>query len=128
MAAMVWPVFPKGKRCFCHLCFPRKKSARPLCRRRALFPAPPWTRCSRLKVRGGNDFAIGYYRLNSHDLLPVRECPISSKLINRVLQQVWELGEAGKVPAGISEIEFFADAADARMMLEIYLAADAPDM
>ncbi|HMC31456.1 MAG TPA: 23S rRNA (uracil(1939)-C(5))-methyltransferase RlmD, partial [Candidatus Angelobacter sp.] len=83
---------------------------------------------SRMKVRGGNDFAIGYYRLNSHDLLPVKECPISSKLINRVLQQVWELGEAGKVPAGISEIEFFADAADARMMLEIYLAADAPDM
>ena len=83
---------------------------------------------SRMKVRGGNDFAIGYYRLNSHDLLPVKECPISSKLINRVLQQVWELGEAGKVPAGISEIEFFADAADARMMLEIYLAADASDM
>lgn len=90
----------------------------------------PWNyrNRSRLKVRGGPDFAMGYHRMGSHDLLPVKECPISSKLINRVLQQVWELGEAGKVPAGITEIEFFADHADTRMILEVYLAADAPDM
>jgi 23S rRNA (uracil1939-C5)-methyltransferase len=90
----------------------------------------PWNyrNRSRMKVRGGADFAIGYHRLNSHDLLPVKECPISSKLINRVLQQLWELGTAGNVPAGISEIEFFADHADAKMLLEVYLAAGAPDM
>ncbi|HZD93525.1 MAG TPA: 23S rRNA (uracil(1939)-C(5))-methyltransferase RlmD, partial [Candidatus Sulfotelmatobacter sp.] len=83
---------------------------------------------SRMKVRGGADFAIGYHRMGSHDLLPVKECPISSKLINRVLQQVWELGEAGKVPTGINEIEFFADHTDTKMVLEVYLAPDAADM
>ena len=90
----------------------------------------PWNyrNRSRMKVRGGAEFAIGYHRMGSHDLLPVKECPISSKLINRVLQQIWELGEAGKVPAGINEIEFFADHADAKMALEVYLAAGAPDM
>lgn len=90
----------------------------------------PWNyrNRSRLKVRGGADFAIGYHRMGSHELLPVKECPISSKLINRVLQQVWELGESGKVPAGINEIEFFADHTDAKMALEIYLAPGAPDM
>jgi 23S rRNA (uracil1939-C5)-methyltransferase len=93
-------------------------------------PSEPWNyrNRSRLKVRGGSDFAIGYHRLNSHDLLPVKECPISSKLINKVLKNIWELGEAGKVPAGISEIEFFADHADAKMLLEVYIAANAPDM
>ncbi len=90
----------------------------------------PWNyrNRSRMKVRGGAEFAIGYHRMGSHDLLPVKECPISSKLINRVLQQIWELGEAGKVPAGINEIEFFADHADSKMLLEVYLASGAPDM
>lgn len=83
---------------------------------------------SRLKVRGGADFAIGYYRMGSHELLPVKQCPISSPAINRVLGHVWELGEGGKVPAEINEIEFFADHADTKMVLEIYLAPDAPEM
>jgi len=93
-------------------------------------PSEPWNyrNRSRMKVRGGSEFAIGYHKLNSHDLLPVKECPISSKLINRVLQQIWDLGEAGKVPVGISEIEFFVEHTDSKMMLEVYLAAGAPDM
>ncbi len=93
-------------------------------------PSEPWNyrNRSRMKVSAGASFAIGYHRLGSHDLLPVKECPISSKLINRVLQQLWELGEAGKVPAGISEIEFFADHADTKMLLEVYFAPGAPEM
>ena len=83
---------------------------------------------SRLKVRSGADFAIGYHRMGSHDLLAVKQCPISSPAINRILTHLWEMGEAGKVPAGISEIEFFADHADTKMVLEIYLAPDAPEM
>lgn len=83
---------------------------------------------SRLKVRSGADFAIGYHRMGSHDLLPVKQCPISSPAINRILTHLWEMGEGGKVPAGISEIEFFADHADTKMVLEIYLAPDAPEM
>jgi len=90
----------------------------------------PWgyRNSSRLKVRSGADFAIGYHRMNSHDLLPVKQCPISSPAINRILAHLWEMGEGGKVPAGISEIEFFADHADTKMVLEIYLAPDAPEM
>lgn len=83
---------------------------------------------SRLKVRGGAEFALGYHRLGSHDLLPVKECPISSKLINRVLKLVWELGEAGKVPAAITEMEFFADHADTKMLVEVYFASGSPEM
>ncbi|MBZ5505613.1 MAG: 23S rRNA (uracil(1939)-C(5))-methyltransferase RlmD [Acidobacteriia bacterium] len=83
---------------------------------------------SRLKVRSGEAFAIGYHRMGSHDLLAVKQCPISSPAINRILTHLWEMGEAGKVPAGISEIEFFADHADTKMVLEIYLAPDAPEM
>jgi 23S rRNA (uracil1939-C5)-methyltransferase len=83
---------------------------------------------SRLKVRTAPDFAIGYHKMASHELLPVKQCPISSPAINRLLGHFWEMGEAGKVPAGISEIEFFADHTDKKMVLEIYLAPDAPEM
>src|SRR5262249_23581558 len=54
--------------------------------------------------------------------------PISSKLINRLIKLVWELGEAGKVPAAITEMEFFADHADAKMLVEIYFTPGSPEM
>ena len=52
-----------------------------------IHPSPPWNyrNRSRFKIRISPEFAIGYYRFNSHELLPVEECPISSPLINRAL-------------------------------------------
>ncbi len=89
--------------------------------------AEPWNyrNRTRVKVHGGDgaDFALGYHRLASHDLLPVRSCPISSPLVNRVIQLLWEMGEKGLVPGGINEIEFFADHADAKMIIEVHHVA-----
>lgn len=89
--------------------------------------AEPWyyRNRTRLKVRGGSDFALGYHRFASHDLLPVKECPISSPTVNRVIQQLWEIGQAGGVPAGLSEIELFVDHADSRLVLELIHLAGA---
>src|SRR5215467_5550920 len=89
--------------------------------------AEPWNyrNRARMKVQGGAEFAMGYHRLASHDLLPVKQCPISSPLVNRAIQILWEMREAGKVPEDVKEIEFFADHADARIVLEIYHVADA---
>src|SRR5262249_13240835 len=67
-----------------------------------------------------------YHRVASHDLLPVKHCPISSPAVNRVLERLWEMGLSGKVPAGVKEIEFFADHIDSRVLLEIYQSAGAP--
>lgn len=67
-------------------------------------------------------FAIGYNRFASHVLLPVRECPISSPLINRTLAAVWKIGESGQMPQGVVEIEFFANAEDTEILLEVTLA------
>ena len=89
--------------------------------------ADPWNyrNRTRMKVHGGADFAMGYHRLASHDLLPVKNCPISSPAVNRVIERMWEMGINGKVPGGIKEVEFFADHADARVVLEIYQVAGA---
>ena len=49
--------------------------------------SPPWNyrNRTRLKARTEPEFALGYYRFNSHELLPVEQCPISSPLLNRAI-------------------------------------------
>jgi 23S rRNA (uracil1939-C5)-methyltransferase len=63
-------------------------------------------------------FVIGYYRLNSHDLLPVRECPISSPLINRVVQGLWSMAVTRDLPSGLHEVEFFSNNDDSGVLVE----------
>jgi 23S rRNA (uracil1939-C5)-methyltransferase len=87
-----------------------------------IHPSPPWNyrNRARFKVQTAPEFAMGYYKFNSHELLAVEECPISSPLINRALAAMWQLGRSGKVQPGIQEIEFFADSADTQLLVEVY--------
>ncbi len=91
-----------------------------------IHSSPPWNyrNRSRFKIQIAPEFAIGYYKFNSHELLPVEQCPISSPLINRALTAVWQLGRAGKVPPGIQEIEFFANSDDTQLLSEVYCSPE----
>ena len=82
--------------------------------------SPPWNyrNRTRLKVRTAPEFALGYYKLNSHQLLPVEECPVSSPLINRAIASMWQIGQAGAVPDGLHDIEFLANADDSQILIE----------
>jgi 23S rRNA (uracil1939-C5)-methyltransferase len=90
-----------------------------------IHPSPPWNyrNRTRLKVQASPEFAIGYYRFNSHELLPVTECPISSPLINRAISSLWQLGQSGHVPNAIRDIEFFASAEETALLVEAYGSA-----
>ena len=79
--------------------------------------SPPWNyrNRTRLQVQTAPKFALGYFRFGSHEFLPVRECPISSPLINRVMARLLELGGLD-CPPGVEEIELLADAADERLL------------
>jgi 23S rRNA (uracil1939-C5)-methyltransferase len=83
----------------------------------SVHASPPWNyrNRTRLQVQTAPKFALGYFRFSSHEFLPVRECPISSPLINRVMARLLELGGLD-CPAGVEEIELFADAADERLL------------
>jgi 23S rRNA (uracil1939-C5)-methyltransferase len=89
--------------------------------------SPPWNyrNRSRLQVQTRPEFAAGYFRFASHDLLPVEECPISSPLINRGIAALWQAGRAGKVVEGVREVEFFANADDTSMLIEFLCAPEA---
>ena len=94
-----------------------------------VHPSPPWhyRNRSRFRVHSAPQFAIGYYKFNSHELLPVEECPISSPLINRALAAMWQMGRGGEVPAGIREIELFSNADDTQLLAEVYCGAEIAD-
>jgi 23S rRNA (uracil1939-C5)-methyltransferase len=91
-----------------------------------LHASPPWNyrNRTRLQVRNAPEFGLGYFRFGSHDFLPVRECPISSPLLNRVMARLLEL-RGLNCPAAVEEIELFADAADERLLAWAFCGREA---
>lgn len=91
-----------------------------------IHASPPWNyrNRSRLQIKTQPEFALGYFRMGSHELLAVEECPISSPLINRAIAALWKSGRAGKVPAGIREVEFFANGDDTQLLIELGCGAE----
>ncbi len=87
-----------------------------------VHPSPEWNyrNHTRLQIRTEPEFGLGYYKFNSHQMLPVEQCPISSPLINRALAAIWQLGRAGKMMPGVQEIEFFVNAEDSELLLQLH--------
>lgn len=92
-----------------------------------VHPSPPWNyrNRSRLQVRTRPEFAAGYFKFASHELLPVEECPISSPLINRGITALWQAGQSGKAVEGVREVEFFANSGDTQILLEFLCTPEA---
>lgn len=84
-----------------------------------VHPSPPWNyrNRTRLKIRTQPEFAVGYYKYNSHEFLPIEQCPISSPLINHAIHVLRQLGS--KI-ADVDEIELFANADDSQLLSEFY--------
>jgi 23S rRNA (uracil1939-C5)-methyltransferase len=93
-----------------------------------IHASPEWNyrNRTRLKLQTAPEFALGYYKFASHDLLPIEECLIISPLINQAIRAVWQAGREGKLASGVEEIEIFANAEDTHLLLELYLAPTLP--
>ena len=91
-----------------------------------VHPSPPWNyrNRTRLRVRHTPEFALGYFHYNSHDVLPVETCPISSPLINQAIAAVWKLGRDGAVPQSVHGLQFFANNDDTKLLVEAYVRPD----
>jgi len=89
-----------------------------------LHASPPYEyrNRTRLHVQIADEFRIGYFRYGSHELLPIKSCPISSPLINHAIASLWEIG--AQVPSGLNEIEFFANDRDDQLLIELYVLPD----
>lgn len=93
-----------------------------------VLASPPWNYRNRTRMKMQHaPFALGYYKFNSHELLPAAQCPISSPLINKAIAAIWKVGQADAIEKSIAEIEFFADATDDKLLIEIYLSGKGDD-
>jgi 23S rRNA (uracil1939-C5)-methyltransferase len=96
-----------------------------------VHPSPPWNyrNRSRLQIQTKPTFAAGYFKLASHELMPIEQCPVSSPLINRAIATLWKMGQsekaAEKIAPGIREVEFFANADDTQLLVELSCSAEA---
>ncbi len=88
-----------------------------------LHSSEPWSyrNRTRVHVRHQPQFALGYFRHNSHALLPVETCPISSPLINEAIKAVWKLGREHVAPEPLHGLQFFANHDDTQLLVEAYL-------
>jgi 23S rRNA (uracil1939-C5)-methyltransferase len=66
---------------------------------------------------GASRPAIGYFRAASNALCAVDECPILSPRLAETLSTLQQYAAAGELPDGLREIEAFADAEDASLLL-----------
>jgi len=74
---------------------------------------------TRMKIAVEPEFAMGYRRAGSHELEPVRNCPIGSPLINRAIAAMWEMGAGAAACAGLHEVQFFASHDDSALLVEL---------
>jgi len=88
-----------------------------------VHPSKPWNyrNRTRMRVRHTPEFALGYHRHNSHDVLPVEICPISSPLINDAIAAVWKLGRDGVVSRSVHGLQFFVNDDDTKLLVEAYV-------
>jgi len=70
-------------------------------------------------VRSGMPRALGYFLPESSVILPIDECPVLSPGLTRAFAELQEMTRAGTLPAGIREIEAFADSADEKIALNV---------
>jgi len=76
---------------------------------------------TRMKIVVEPEYALGYYRHGSHDLEPVRNCPISSPLINKAIAMMWEMGAEAAVYPSLREVQFFTNHEDTQMLVELFI-------
>jgi len=70
-------------------------------------------------IRSGMPRALGYYLPESSVIVPIDECPVLSPRLTRTFSRLQNLTRSGALPAGIQELEAFADSTDEKIALNV---------
>lgn len=70
-------------------------------------------------VRSGLPRALGYFLPESSVIVPIDECPVLSPRLAGTFAKLQDMTRSGTLPAGIQEIEAFADSADEKIALNV---------
>lgn len=70
-------------------------------------------------VRAGMPRALGYFLPESSVILPIDECPVLSPLLAQTFLKLQDMTRSSALPAGVQEIEAFADSRDEKIALNV---------
>src|SRR5712691_11285084 len=70
-------------------------------------------------MRSGMPRALGYFLPESSVIVPIDECPVLSPRLAHTFAQLQNMARSATLPAGIREIEAFADSADEKIALNV---------
>jgi 23S rRNA (uracil1939-C5)-methyltransferase len=70
-------------------------------------------------VRSGMPRALGYFLPESSVIVPIDECPVLSPRLAQTFGRLQDMARSGTLPAGIQELEAFADSADEKIALNV---------
>ncbi len=70
-------------------------------------------------MRSGMPRALGYFLPESSVIVPIDECPVLSPRLAHTFAQLQDMARSGTLPAGVQEIEAFADSADEKIALNV---------
>jgi 23S rRNA (uracil1939-C5)-methyltransferase len=70
-------------------------------------------------VRSGMPRALGYFLPESSVIVPIDECPVLSPRLAQTFSRLQDMARSGTLPAGIQELEAFADSADEKIALNV---------
>jgi 23S rRNA (uracil1939-C5)-methyltransferase len=86
---------------------------------------PPWGYRNRIRlhVMKMPGIALGYRQRGSHNLLPVRHCPIAAPLLEQAIAAVVRIGEETALQSLFDEVEFFTNSEQDALLVSLWPSA-----
>lgn len=63
--------------------------------------------------------ALGYFQTESAHIVPIDQCPVLSPALHATFEKLQEMARTNALPAGLLEIEAFADSTDTKIALNV---------
>jgi 23S rRNA (uracil1939-C5)-methyltransferase len=86
----------------------------------ATLSADPWYYRNRIRVALTPGGEIAYRGQRSHDLVPIRECPIAAQILIRTASQIATWLKTKPGPTTISELELFTNADESELLVTLF--------
>jgi len=87
-----------------------------------LLAGEPWGYRNRIRVAFDRAGRVGYRGRRSHEILPIRECPIAAPLLIQAALQAAEILRDAKPAFGATEISLFCDFEESALLASIFVS------
>ena len=86
-----------------------------------ILAADPWSYRNRIRLAFDAAGRVGYRGRRSHEILPIRECPIAAPLLVKAALDAAEIYRNVKPPFRATEISLFCDADQKAVLASIFV-------